>query len=394
VSAGEPIDPDQLEAADLPTSFRGLEPHAVQQRLHEAAEELRAARERIAELEEQLAAQPRSETEQEIEQAKREGRELVLEAQVVRRRILEDLIRRRRSLRRQIEQLRAGRERLLEAYELIGHTVEEATQELGAALPEARAAAERAGRHVEPEETVEALEGEIEAARLAGLPIVEMPEDEVVEAPPEPVAPDAPPPGEPEVLALFDRIRTESAEPLPPILATPRVAEGPSASPEPEPEPEPEEDREPEPEEQPEEEEPEDDRVEVLADDLARHLKRELADEQNQVLDRLRQGGAGLTLDVLLGDAQARVARLAAAIQGRIQAAVDESGSDAVTADLAHRLAAEVVDGVHAEIAARCTDLGEDDTEGMAREVRAGYREWRTDRIAPLALTVAGEAVV
>ena len=87
---------------------------------------------------------------------------------------LKDLARRRKSGRQQLEQLRAARERLLEAHEAVRRTLEDATNELLVSLPEARVAAVDAGRKAEgeAEATVEELEAEIEAAREAGLPLV------------------------------------------------------------------------------------------------------------------------------------------------------------------------------------------------------------------------------
>ncbi len=438
-------EPDRLLDVELPTAFRGLDPDAVHALLEEAVERLRSAQHReqelqaaVAELEAELA-EARADPTAELDEAKRVGREMVIEAQTVRRRILEDLARRRRSLRRQIEQLRAGRERLLEAYEVVGHTVEEATEELNVALPAARAAAERAGRRLTPEDTVEDLEEEIEAARLADLPIMDPPtdaeraaalsevepvvaafeevrvlgpveapvedepvveapeadgaaeitEDDVVEEaeddgePPEPEAgaedahaevepeaaveepepepdPAADTESEPaEVLQLFDRLRTESDEPEPATDA--------------------EED----------EEVVEEDPVAVLADDLSRRLRRSLADEQNQVLDRLRQDRKGeLELDDLLGDVDVLVNHLATAIEPRL---AEAGGGEAGAPELAARLAAVVVDGVRADVEARLARAT--DPDDRARPVREAFREWRTDRILPLAEGVAAEAL-
>ncbi len=180
-------DADRLLDIDLPHSFRGLDPEAVQDLLTDAVGSLRQAQEREVELRTVVAAleaelaEARADATAELEEAKRRGRHMVTEAQTVRRRILEDLIRRRKVLRRQIEQLRVGRERLLEAYEVVGLTVEEATAELGVALPAAQAAAERAGRRLGPDveavtpEELHAIEAEIDAARAAGLPILQPP---------------------------------------------------------------------------------------------------------------------------------------------------------------------------------------------------------------------------
>lgn len=477
-------DADRLLDIELPHSFRGLDPEAVQSLLTDAVGSLRQAQAREAELRATIAsleaalAEARVDVTTELEDAKRRGRAMVTEAQTVRRRVLEDLVRRRKVLRRQIEQLRVGRERLLEAYEVVAQTVQEATQELGVAVPSAQAAAERAGRRLGPDddevtpEDLHAMEAEITAARVAGLPILDPPtaaervaaerlataaadagdeedpdavpplveveatvaafeemrvlgpvesddaEGPVAEAPPEgedgpeveddgdeaaaseaveeehdePVegsdegagtheAPPAPAgqtamEDEALVLPLFDRLRSgededDASEPafaaaVDPIEAAP--------------------------------EEEEADPVAVLADDLARRLRRALADEQNQVLDRLRQDRRGqLGLDELLGADDARVVRLATAIEPRLREAVGEQGgATGAVGDLAARLAGAVADGVRQDIEHRVSAVtanADGERVDLSRPVREAFRAWRTDRILPLAAEVAAESL-
>jgi DivIVA domain-containing protein len=86
------------------------------------------------------------EAEELVAQARAECRAMVQEAQEVRARVLSDLTRRRRVLHSQIEQLRAGRERLAETINGVRHTVDKITDELFRAEDEARLAAEAAGR--------------------------------------------------------------------------------------------------------------------------------------------------------------------------------------------------------------------------------------------------------
>jgi DivIVA domain-containing protein len=114
-----------------------------------------------------------------VEAGKQQGREMVAEAQVVRERILKDLARRRRQARQQIEQLRAGRERLLDAYRVVRETSEAATGELEISLPAAKAAAETAGRSLDDDDdlSVQQLESMLDAARDAGL--IEVPPADV-----------------------------------------------------------------------------------------------------------------------------------------------------------------------------------------------------------------------
>ena len=78
--------------------------------------------------------------------AGRDYQETVQAAQALREKILTDLARRRKLGSVQVEQLRAGRERLLDAYLVVRRTLDEVTDELQRADAEARAAADAVGR--------------------------------------------------------------------------------------------------------------------------------------------------------------------------------------------------------------------------------------------------------
>ena len=110
----------------------------------------------------------RADAEAAVAGAQSQGREMVAEARAVRERMLSDLTRRRRGLQVQIDQLRAGRERLLAAYEVVRRTLDEATRELNAAEPEARLAAEEVGRRTVESDVVLKPEPSEPAPRLAG----------------------------------------------------------------------------------------------------------------------------------------------------------------------------------------------------------------------------------
>ena len=99
----------------------------------------------------------RSEAARAIEKANAEAEEIRAKAEqervltieganATREKVLDDLSRRRRVATVQIEQLRAGRERLLESYAVVRRTLEEAQEELTRADAEARAAADEVGR--------------------------------------------------------------------------------------------------------------------------------------------------------------------------------------------------------------------------------------------------------
>ncbi len=122
-----------------------------------------------------------------------------------RERILEDLSRRRRVASVQIEQLRAGRERLLQSYGVVRRTLEEVNDELNRADAEARAAADEAGRRmqrdhpVEPTEPVEPIDA-VAVIEDAAPPVAEEPaaaETANGTSHPEPTAEDPAPQPEP-----------------------------------------------------------------------------------------------------------------------------------------------------------------------------------------------------
>ncbi len=151
------------DAAQTAASAREEESIAFASETRATAEaevaELRAATE--AEL---TAARERADAEvaAEIEAAKEAGRELVNEARAVRERILADLGRRRMLLQAQIDELRAGRDRLLDSYRVVKRTLGDATEAL--VQVEARAAHELAGPP--PALDVPPVDGEL--AALAG----------------------------------------------------------------------------------------------------------------------------------------------------------------------------------------------------------------------------------
>ena len=99
--------------------------------------------------EQQVAAaldKVRADAEELTERARAEGRVMVEEAQQLRARVLADLSRRRKVLHAQIEQLRAGRERLAETITDVRRSVDTIAEDLFNAENEARLAAEVAGR--------------------------------------------------------------------------------------------------------------------------------------------------------------------------------------------------------------------------------------------------------
>jgi cell division septum initiation protein DivIVA len=185
-AAHDPIDPSNLTkllgeettrvldaAQSAAAEIRAKAEENVARLLHEAREESVRLREdaetlvaRRTQEAEQATAQIREYAETQranaeaeaaaiIEASKQQGREMVQEAKEVRQRMLDDLANRRQTLRQQIEQLQAGRDRLSAAYDIVRETLAVATEELDVALPEGRLSAEVA--------SLQSVDSELEA---------------------------------------------------------------------------------------------------------------------------------------------------------------------------------------------------------------------------------------
>ncbi len=117
----------------------------------ETIQSQQAAARLVADAEVQAAAlldKARVEAAAAVAKAREDSELAIQEANVTRDRILDDLARRRRVASVQIEQLRAGRERLIESYALVRRTLDEVQSELARADSEARAAADAVGRRL------------------------------------------------------------------------------------------------------------------------------------------------------------------------------------------------------------------------------------------------------
>lgn len=105
-----------------------------------------------------------------IEQVRNECDGLIREAEEARAQVLEDMERRRRQARAQVERLRVGRDRLLRSYEVVRRTLEETTVELKSSLKEAKVRGDGAARAItsEPLASREQLEAELRDAKMIG----------------------------------------------------------------------------------------------------------------------------------------------------------------------------------------------------------------------------------
>jgi DivIVA domain-containing protein len=172
-----------------------------------------------------------------VENANAASHGLVEEARTVRERVLSDLARRRSLLQAQVDELRSGRDRLLDAYRVVKHTLGDATVAL--AQVETRANAELAVPP--PRISVPPVEGELEMLRSApegeeGALEVDLegtagaPESGEPAAGDSPETPDAEDSGA-AVDALFARLRaSHTADPAPGVTIPPPPPVAPDAA--------------------------------------------------------------------------------------------------------------------------------------------------------------------
>lgn len=124
------------------------------------------------------AARIRAEAEADVlasqEGAKETTRQMVVEAQAVREKVLSDLVKRRRLGRQQLDQAKAARDRLYRSIVEVRTQLEASAAELEIALPEAKKAMDaiaRQAREADDFKQIRDLEIELDTARVAGVPI-------------------------------------------------------------------------------------------------------------------------------------------------------------------------------------------------------------------------------
>jgi DivIVA domain-containing protein len=349
-----------------------------------------------------------------LSQARAECRAMVQEAQELRARVLSDLTRRRRVLHTQIEQLRAGRERLAETISEVRHTVDQVSDDLLRAEDEARSAAEAAGRQAGHDELDEvALDHGVAAVEetvtsVAGAPATSRPEGGPDEEQRQQAVED-----------LFARLRAEQAPvpadegvtvlgPVPPsssggestlpsgtsaqveggeavdgtegaeaplVTGLPAGAEG---AEEPDKEPDPVLAR-------------RDELLGPVTTGLARRLKRALADDQNAILDRLR--GAGAWSDDVLGAAEEQERRYVEASQAQLHEARRAGAAFAggslerapAVDEQAVALARAVVAPLRRRLVEKSAGIEAGDDAAITEHVGSAFREWKGQRMERVA---------
>jgi DivIVA domain-containing protein len=398
---------------------------------HAAAKELRdrTDNQAVARLE-----TARQDAEELLVQAREQCRSMVDEAQGLRARVLADLSKRRKVLHAQIEQLRAGRERLAETVQDVRRSVDVIADELFAAEDKARLAAEAAGREAldrpeegTPEEMAALLLAEETVARVAegdeGGAAMEVEAEgvpEVVGTADAPEATEAPSPeaDESPVDALFAKIRAareeptidqEPSEPPPqtgehtggapddgagaaePVIASDDKEVGDQTAAD-------ARSGDEEGDQPPEDRSPfairRDELIRPLVTTLSRRLKRTLQDSQNELLDSLRSKGFQWSTDLLPDDTEHLDSYSTAALPALEQASeagVSFAGKGSsggppteIVVGIAHDMAQEIVGPLRRRL---CDGEGLVDAEEsvVAEHVGAAFREWKGERIERLA---------
>ena len=350
-----------------------------------------------------------------ISQARAECRAMVQEAQELRARVLSDLTRRRRVLHSQIEQLRAGRERLAETIGAVRHAVDKVTDDLFRAEDEARLAAEAAGRQAAAQaDADDVIDVAVERAGTSVTIVEPTPPPVTATTDAEALLSDVEledPAGDERrqqaVDELFARLRAEQGpEPDEGVtLLGPAPATDPATGEPAVPEPVAESPAEPEAGDAPpvagdsdsdeETRDPllvrRDELVQPIAAALGRRLKRAMQDDQNDILDRLR--ATGEWSPTVLPSEEEHEHRYVLAATSHLEEAAKAGAvfgggkpDDAPSVDaVAIELARAVVAPLRRRLQGEGSAVQAGDEAALVEHVGAAYREWkgaRTERMA------------
>ena len=358
----------------------------TQQGEAKAAEMVAHAEARATELREAAAA----EVVAIVEQARAQGREMLDEAKSARERVLGDLVRRRALLQAQIEELRGGRDRLIDAYRTVKRTFLDATEAL--AHVEVRAAAERA-TPAEPLDVAAEIAAEIalldEAGEGAGAvgetePAVDI---DLVAAEREAGA-DADTDADAEtkladVDSLFARLRAGHGDETAPTATgqsgeAESVSEGEAAS------------------------VPEASRVNAeewrarrsgaidpLVGPLVKRVKRSAQDDQNALLDAVRRFKGRPSAQQVMPDAEGGLEHWAGVLREAVDAAygagLAAAGAlpAAAPADFAREAAESLTIPLRERVTAAIDSGDAGDTGGLVERIGARFREWKNQSLEP-----------
>jgi DivIVA domain-containing protein len=338
-----------------------------------------------------IASTSIAESEGIVDAARRQGREMLEEAKGARERVLADLVRRRALLQSQIEELRTGRDHLLDAYRTVKRTFLDATEAL--AQVEAREAEERSASAGESLDVAAEIAAEIEALDAAAA------DDAAVDVVATEDAGDngAAGSGLADVDSLFARIRAghadttpepEEVEAVPPATATDEASETAAADHDAEPS-----DGAPGAEAAPglltagEWRGLQAAALDPLLGPLLKKTKRTAQDDQNALLDAVRRHkGRPLAANVL-PELDALVGEWSELLQDTIDRAYaagrTAAGGEARDAGpaLVGETAAAIVSPLRQRITVAIDSGDEGDTGGLVERIGARYREWKNQSL-------------
>lgn len=388
---------------------------------NEQAREIREEAEQFAQEQTRLAAEK---VDSEVAAAQAEGVRIVDEARVERQRVLDDLAARRALLAAQVEELRSGRDRLIDAYGVVKRTFLDAT----AALQKVEEVAARGGLVVTVEgaqdpaliDDAELAAADVDAVGATDLEPPAFVTDEPMLTEPEPSEdaepaaeadadkphgsgePDAPEPEEPEINAsdhptleevdsLFARLRASRIEEevVSDSSADTEVAADATGDPEAESEAIA---GEAEVAVQAMLIERRDDRLSGAASTMTRGVKRAAQDDQNELLDAVRRNKKGIPEpDTVMEPTADHAGRWAEALREQIDEAYgagsEIAGGSAVPApdDVAVEVAAGLVGGLRERLAASIAEARADDNDQAELLERLGmrYRDWKANDLEP-----------
>jgi hypothetical protein len=385
----------------------------------ERADAARAATDRAAA---ETAERAAADGDAEIERGRETGRAMVEEARGVRERVLTDLARRRALMQAQLDELRTGREQLLDAYRVVKQTLADAIAALGdvqarahaeggieieavpgdgidfsldAAVPEVNAVSEvssasdpTAAEGAHAEQPAVAIPGENPASGSAVDALFARLKEERSEPEPEPAtevadltAAEGQPEGEAAEAAEITPLKPAARAPVPASVDLPAEEPKPARSKPVAPAAA-----------VPPELAARDEAVAKVRSALGRRAKRALQDEQNELLDALRKTKGRPTAEAVLPSVEEQSAAwaevLAPGVDEVYRSAIRSTSSDAATEGvprevlvaLAAELGAPLRERLVSAFSTTSADGGAEDAD-VAQRVGSRYREWRTEAL-------------
>ncbi len=157
----------KLRGEDVAKKTR-LAAEANAEKIHKEAEQIKSDAEAEGA---RLRAEVAADVDTARDAAREEARLMLTEAQALREKVLEDLVRRRRIARQQIDQAKAARDRLAKALLVAGQQIAVAATELDISVPEAKRAMEQVGQRpgaTDEAEQMENLAHDLDQARTSG----------------------------------------------------------------------------------------------------------------------------------------------------------------------------------------------------------------------------------